>query len=383
MFSKSDTIDVQERRIERARLTFRRNSPNHDAEMARRLIAVIVLVLLGGVSAADAEIFLPRGFTMQVYVTGEGFDTAEGRLARGIPAASTIAVDHAGTLYLARPGRRYTAGEVDDLWPVYRFPAGGGRATKTTEARFLYGPPLPSAQIAGVRAGRELLVTTFDRDRKIGVLYVMTNGQAELFAGGTPPRGAPPTLVQPEGAAADAAGNIYVADRAQDRIVKFDPRGSMLPDAHVKLQRPRTLAIGGDGALWIASDGAAEAPWQRGPGEIWRMVNGGAPTLVRRGPVAAGMALSTTGHLFVADRQGPEIFALAPDGGVIPFARFTDGDAPRSLAFAPVTPETERAGIAGNLFVIAIGKGAWPVNEVLKISGPFEQFLREATPVGR
>jgi len=351
--------------------------------MARRLVALVALMLAVLAPRANAEIVLPPGFTVQVYVTGDGFDTAEGRLAHGIPSASTLAIDHAGTLYLARPGRRYSGGEIDDLWPVYRFPAGGGRATKATEARYLYGPPLPSAQIAGVRAGRELLVTTFDRDRKVGVLYVMVNGSAELFAGGTPPRGATPVLVQPEGAAADAAGNVYVADRAQDRVVKFDPRGKILDASHVKLQRPRALALGGDGALWIAADGSAEAPWARGPGEIWRVVGDAAPALMRRGPVAAGMALSSTGHLFVADRQAPDIFALAPDGRVISFARFTDGDAPRSLTFAPITPETERAGIAGSLFVVAIGKGAWPVNEVLKISGPFERFLREATPAAR
>ena len=175
--------------------------------MARRLVALVTLMLAVLASEANAEILLPPGFTVQVYVTGDGFDTAEGRLAHGIPSASTLAIDHAGTLYLARPGRRYTSGEIDDLWPVYRFPAGGGRATKATEARYLYGPPLPSAQIAGVRAGRELLVTTFDRDRKVGVLYVMVNGSAELFAGGTPPRGATPVLVQPEGAAADAAAS--------------------------------------------------------------------------------------------------------------------------------------------------------------------------------
>src|SRR5947207_1940279 len=353
--------------------------------MARRLLAVtaLVLTLAGLTTAANAEILLPPGFTMQVYVTGDGFDTVEGRVAHGIPSASTLAVDHAGTLYLARPGRRYTGGEVDDIWPVYRFPAGGARATKATESRYLYGPPLPSAQIAGVRAGRELLITTFDRDRKVGVLYVMVNGHAELFAGGTPPRGATPVLVQPEGAAADAAGNVYVADRAQDRVVKFDPRGAILDATRVKVPRPRALAFGADGALWIAADGAAEAPWSRGPGEIWRVVGDAEPALVRRGPVAAGMTLSSTGHLFVADRQAPEIFALAPDGRVTSFARFTDGDAPRSVAFVPVTPETERAGIAGSLFVVAIGKGAWPVNEVVKISGPFERFLREAPPAAR
>jgi len=168
--------------------------------MRRPVLLLAALVLAGLVTPSGAEILLPPGFTMQVYVTGDGFDTVEGRAAHGVPSASTVAVDHAGTLYLARPGRRYTGGEVDDIWPVYRFPVGGARASRATEQRYLYGPPLPSAQIAGMRGGRELLVTTFDRDRKVGVLYVVVNGHAELLAGGTPARGAPPVLVQPEAA---------------------------------------------------------------------------------------------------------------------------------------------------------------------------------------
>jgi hypothetical protein len=109
----------------------------------------------------------------------------------------------------------------------------------------------------------------------------------------------------------------------------------------------------------------------------------GPATLVLRGPVASGIGLGPLGNLFVADRQAPEIFALGADGRVVSFARFTDGDAPRSLVFAPVTSETERAGIAGDLFVVTIAKGAWPVNEVIRISGRFERFLREAVPVRR
>jgi hypothetical protein len=87
--------------------------------------------------------------------------------------------------------------------------------------------------------------------------------------------------------------------------------------------------------------------------------------------------VAPTGHLFVADRQTPEIFALGADGTRVPFATFTDSDAPRGLAFAPVTPETERAGIAGSLFLILISRGAWPVNEIVKITGPFERYVRE------
>jgi hypothetical protein len=287
-------------------------------------------------------------------------------------------------MYVARTGRRYaTGGEIDDLWPIYRIPPGGATINKATEGRFLYGPPLPSAQVAAVRAGRDLLVTTYDRDRKLGALYVMADGYAELFAGGTPAPGVPPLFLQPEGAAVDAAGNVYIADRARDRVVKLGPRGAVVDGSVVQLTRPRVLAVGGDGALWIASDGPAEAPWARGPGEIWRKVGDAAPQLLLKGPVAAGMALAPTGHLFVADRQTPEILAVAPDGRIVSFARFSDNDAPRSLTFAPVTPQTERAGVAGSLFVVAIGRGAWPINEVWKITGPFERFLREAPAVTR
>lgn len=345
----------------------------------RRVLVLLCCALFVAPTAVRGEILLPPGFTVQVYVTGEGFDTSE-RAARGLPSSSTLAVDNAGMLYVARTGRRYSGGEVDDLWPIYRFAPGGARVTKATEARFLYGPPLPSAQIAGVRAGRDLFVTTFDRDRKVGVLYLVADGHAELFAGGTPPKGAPPLLTQPEGMAADAEGNVYVADRVQDRIVKLGPRGAVLDASRIAVKRPRLLAVGADGALWVASDGTAEAPWQRGPGEIWRVAGDAAPALVLRGPVAAGITIAPTGRLFVADRQAPEIFALAADGRRVPFAKFTDGDAPRGLVFAPVTPETERAGIAGSLFLVAINRGAWPVNEVFKISGPFERFLRESAP---
>ena len=341
-----------------------------------RLILMLLPILLVGPATAGGEILLPPGFTVQVYVTGDGFDTSE-RAARGLPSASTIAIDNSGVLYLARTGRRYSAGEVDDLWPVYRFPVGGARVTKATEARFLYGPPLPSAQIAGIRAGRDLLVSTFDRDRRVGVLYLLADGHAELLAGGTPTAGSPPLLVQPEGVAADKAGNIYVADRAQDRVVKLGPRGAVVDANHVEIKRPRVLAAGRDGTLWVAGDGAAEAPWSRGPGEIWRVAGDAPPALVLRGPVAAGIGLAPSGDLFVADRQTPEIFAVGADGRRVTFAKFTDSDAPRSLAFAPVTPETERAGIAGSLFVVTISRGAWPVNEILKISGPFERVLRE------
>jgi hypothetical protein len=92
-----------------------------------------------------------------------------------------------------------------------------------------------------------------------------------------------------------------------------------------------------------------------------------------KGPIAGAISPGPGERLFVADRQAGLIFTVGPEGQRTEFARFTDGDAPRALCFAPVTPATERAGIAGNLFVITIRRGAWPLNEVMRISGPFEK----------
>ena len=77
--------------------------------MIVRLLAIALLLIP---ALAAAEIRLPAGFTAQIYVTGEGFDTDATRGIRGIPATSTLAFDQAGSLYLARTGRRYVGGEA-------------------------------------------------------------------------------------------------------------------------------------------------------------------------------------------------------------------------------------------------------------------------------
>ena len=67
---------------------------------------------------------------------------------------------------------------------------------------------------------------------------------------------------------------------------------------------------------------------------------------------------------------------LTPDGQTLELARFTEGDVPRGLALAPVTPQTRRAGIAGDLFIVVIRRGIFAVNEVVRVAGPLESFIR-------
>ena len=342
----------------------------------RRAAALLLVLALALPGAAGAEMSLPPGFTAKVYVTGEGFD--ESRRAIGIPSTASLVFGADGTLYASRTGRRYVGGEAEDVWPIYRFPPGGARVTKETEGKSFYGPPLPNPQVAGVR-GAELLVTTYDRDRGVGVLYRIVDGRAELLAGGTPPsRLATPVLKQPEGVALDGEGNILVADRQHNAVVKLDPGGAMLNARWLTFGRPRLL-IARDDRLWVAADGEAEAPWARGTGEIWSVGPEGR-RLALRGPIAAGMDVSPGGRLFVADRTGARVLAVGADATSIDVVTFADGDAPRAIAFAPVTEATRRAGIAGDLFISVIRRGTWSLNEIIRVAGPFDEHVRAKLP---
>ena len=87
--------------------------------------------------------------------------------------------------------------------------------------------------------------------------------------------------------------------------------------------------------------------------------------------------------LIVADRQNAKLLFVTADGRSGELAAFTDGDAPRAIAFVPVTPATQRAGIAGDLLVTTIVRGGWRLNDVVRVSGPFDDLIRERLAASR
>lgn len=339
---------------------------------------VLALAWMGRAGPAWGDLTVPPGFTAEVYVTGQGFDASGERGVHGIPAIGTIGLDGAGRLYLARTGARFRSGDIEDLWTLYRFPPGGTRLAADIEPQHLYGPPLPNPQIGAVSPDGTAWVTTYDRDRRLGALYRVVDGRPLLFAGGRPHGSEPPLLHHPEGVAIDAAGHVYVADRAQNLVVRLDPRGGVVAPAFVRITRPRMLAFDEAGHLWIGSDGTAETPFGAGQGEIWRVAPDGTPHLVLQGPLPAGLAVHPGGAAFVAQRRTGEVFALRPDGRRVDFANAGSGGFVRGLGFAPVTPATRRAGIAGNLFLVVASRSTWLINQIVRVSGPFDEWLRQA-----
>ena len=79
------------------------------------VLAILVAAVSSIVSPpAAAEITLPPGFTVRLYASGDGFEAGNVAGAGGFPTTATAAFDQAGMLYLARMGRRYAGGEVED-----------------------------------------------------------------------------------------------------------------------------------------------------------------------------------------------------------------------------------------------------------------------------
>ena len=168
-----------------------------------------------------------------------------------------------------------------------------------------------------------------------------------------------------------------MTDRDEGAILRLDGRGAVVNARHAKISRPRMLLTDEAGHLWVGGDGTAETPFGGGSGEIWRSPPTARPGSCCRGPCPPASSLSPGGTLFVVQRRTGQLFALMPDGRRLDFAVARNGSFLRGLAFAPVTPETRRAGIAGDLFLILVSRSMWLLNEVIRVSGPFDDWVRQ------
>ena len=159
--------------------------------------------------------------------------------------------------------------------------------------------------------------------------------------------------------------------------MKLDRTGRLVDPRYLTgVGRGRMLTFDGRGHLWIGSDGHATSTFQNASGQIWKATPDGALTLIHQGALPSGISLSPGGSLFVTQRRQGKIFVLTPDGTRLEFADLTENTILRTLTFAPVTPETRRAGIGGNLFLVTSPRSNFASIEVERIAGPFDDFIQ-------
>ena len=121
------------------------------------------------------------------------------------------------------------------------------------------------------------------------------------------------TMSSPAGIVVDAAGNVYVADTGNNRIVEVNAQGiaSVLTVSGLgtALSAPNGIAIDGSGNLYIADTGNSR---------IVKVDSSGAGTVVATGGVTLsapkGVALDQSGNLFIADTGNNRIVEVTSGG---------------------------------------------------------------------
>jgi sugar lactone lactonase YvrE len=179
-----------------------------------------------------------------------------------------------------------------------------------------------------------------DRVRRIapdGTIHAFAGTGVSGFAGDDGPA-VSAQLRSPQGVAVDSSGNVYIADTGSERIRKVDASGTITTYAGnglsgsagdggaataARLNTPRGLAVGADGALYVADstnnkvrvvDAGGTITTFAGTGAVGYMGDEGPATLAKLShPV--GVAVDAAGRVYIADRGNDVIRRV--DSGII------------------------------------------------------------------
>src|SRR5579885_3242520 len=230
---------------------------------------------------------------------------------------ASVAVDMTGGLYIADTQNHRLRQVVAPGW--IRTLAGNGTPGAALS---------PPRSLAVAPNGSLYLADTLNHR----ILQLAPSGLATVVAGtglrGDTGDGGPAILArlnEPSGIAADAAGNLYIADTANHRVRLVDASGVIrtlvVSGGDERLQSPGGLAVDTSGRIFI-SDTGNHCIRMIVPGGGTSTVAGvGAPGFAGDGGPAAlaqldtplGLALDASGNLYVADSRNHRVRRLTPD----------------------------------------------------------------------
>jgi sugar lactone lactonase YvrE len=295
-----------------------------------------------GVSAANGTVYVSdTGADVVSTIAGgataafAGSLTAFGEHGDGGPATSAslyrpggTAEDARGDVFIADSGDN-TIREVTPDGVIHRF-AGTGIAGLGVAGSRSFGFPatlssLDRPQAVAVNAAGDVFVADAYNNR---VVEVTPAGRVTAVAGdgraGYSGDGRPATfaeLNQPNGVAVDAQGNLYIADSANNVIRRVDARTGII------------TTVAGDFAADQASDGLGGFSGDGGPATSARLND------------PQGIAVDGAGDLFIADTFNNAIREVTPDGTittVVNAATATGGIPPAGGETSNVTPTASR-----------------------------------------
>jgi serine/threonine protein kinase, bacterial len=217
--------------------------------------------------------------------------------------------------------------------------------------------------------------------RKISPAGVVTlfAGSSSGTSGNTNGTGSGATFHNPTGVAVDSAGNVYVADESNNEIRMITPAGVVTTFAGsgtagnvdgtgtaAEFNGPEGIAIDSSGNLWVADGGNNEIRKITTPGAVvttWAgngtagRANGNGTSATFNMPV--GVAVDSSGNLYVADFNNNEIRKIDTTDAVTLFAGSSTGASGSANGTGSAAEFLGPFGIAidsaGNLYVTDSG----------------------------
>lgn len=260
-----------------------------------------------------------------------------------------VAVDAQGNIYVA-DALNHVVRKITPAGVTTTFAGSGqtGFAAGTTTTAQFYSP-----QGVAVDASNNVYVT----DEGNNAVYKISGNTVSILAGdgtvgssnGT---GSAARFNSPQGIAADAQGNVYVADRGSNRIRKITSAGVVTTFAGSGAQgatnatgtdasfyRPTGIAIDANGNFYVADQANDMIRKITAAGVVSTLIGNSATRALLNTP--AGIAVDAQNNLYITDQSGRVLkisngnilYTLA---GKTETAGFADGDRATALFASPI-----------------------------------------------
>ena len=314
---------------------------------------------------------------------GSSFGDGGAATAGQLNTPNGVALDGSGNLYIADWGNERirkvdSSGNISTVAGngTFGFSGDGGAATAARLAS-------PSGVALDALGNLYIADTDNQRIRKVdtsgNISTVAGTGTAGFSGDGGAATAA--RLRSPSGVALDGSGNLYVADRLNNRIRKVDSSGNISTVAGsgtagfggdggsatataARLRSPAGVTLDGSGNLYIADTSNHRIRKVDSSGVITTVAgggsslgDGGAATAARlRSP--SGVALDGSGNLYIADRDNYRIRKVDSSGNISTVAgsaRGFSGDGAAATAAQLNGPEDVALDGSGNLYIADTG----------------------------
>jgi uncharacterized protein (TIGR03437 family) len=291
-----------------------------------------------------------------------------------------VAVDAAGTVYFSSMQAVFKIDTTGKLTRVAGAPGGGNPLGDGGPATSAY---LDSPWGLALDSAGDLYIVEIDghRVRKVTpggtISTVAGNGTAGYTGDGGLATGA--QLNFPGAVAVDSNGNLYIADTGNNVIRKIGTNGKIStvagnttsnysgdrgPATSAALSGPTDVAVDSSGGLYIADAGNAVIRKVNASGIISTCAGGGKGSTLGVAATSfalsypAGVALDSSGNLYIADWEYPEVFVVSASGTIHAAAgggNSAPGDGGPATSAALGGPENVAVDSSGNLLIADYG----------------------------